>query len=123
MTTQSIVNRLMEFSDPLAVTYNSEIVFLVAAHYERLHGPIQAVQDMRRSAQLILRCGDNSAVQRWALMRKRTPPLKRLAKAPTPPASFVKDFLESEKQRARDDFEGAMELYLKQDSVTRFKRV
>lgn len=120
MATQSFVTRLLDISDPLAVTYNSELVFLVAAHYEQLHGETQAVKDMRRSGRLILNCGDKSAIERWRLMRKRTPFLRRLTKASTPPATFVKDFIESEKHRARDDFSRAVELDFKRTYLNSF---
>lgn len=109
---RSFVNDLLNnLEDPKAITYNSQLVFLIADYYDNLlGGESENTSAIRRSARHMVNCGDTSAHEQWRLMRKRTPLLRRLVTAQTPPEAFVKDFIEAERQRARNDFSRAVEL-------------
>lgn len=111
-TSRSFVKGLLDdLEDPKAITYNSQLVFLIADYYDGLLGGETAnTASIRRSARHMVNCGDNSAHERWRLMRKRAPLLRRLVTASAPPEDFVKDFIEAERERARNDFSRAVEL-------------
>jgi methyl coenzyme M reductase alpha subunit len=113
---KSFLNRLLEIN-PLAITYNAEVISLTADHYEVLVGSeTKDVSSIRRSGRLILRCGDESAQRRWSTMRKQTSMVSRLRMPRKAPEAFVKDFTAAEKNRARRDFKRAIEL----DSKVRY---
>lgn len=121
-TSRSFVNDLLNnLEDPKAITYNSQLVLLIADYYESLlGGETENTAAIRRSAKHMVNCGDNSAHERWRLMRKRAPLLRRLVTVSAPPEAFVKDFIEAERQRARSDFSRAVELDRKANSRAYF---